>query len=508
MNSTKVKRDIGVEEAINRAVANTLRDPLWGAKNILRLELDPWQKELIEAVWDVKRFQAGKPTKYNHKGHNKIAVRAMHGPGKTFGVAALLHLWLFCHRTRSPGLATAPKEAQLADRLWPALSKVRNMAIAEYQTLCQVDATRMTFIGDRNWGVTAETASHPDNLAGFHDDYLPVICEEANGIDEKFFPVIEGAISTGITPILILIGNPTTTSGTFYDAFNSVKVAKNYYQLHVSLDKTTRVSRAWVQEMMDKYGADSPIVKVRCLGEFADFDEMQLIAMQWIERAKTDTLEGDGSHPTKRISIDVADGGVDETVLTYAKHYATKVQFLRQESFNFSAAQSPVMAAEAAIRMWEAYELNAADGDTLVVDSMGVGSGTAGILIKAGYPVITYRGGESSDDAKKWRCRRVQSYMVMRDFFRDGRIEIAKDFTSRSDDLMNQLCSIRGRPGVEKIEDLETKIDAKKRGIKSPDMADSMVMQFATMLPQYDYNTPDTLILGGETSPFLTEAFT
>jgi len=121
------------------------------------------------------------------------------------------------------------------------------------------------------------------------------------------------------------------------------------------------------------------------------------------------------------------------------------------------------------------------------VDSIGVGAGTAGYLLKKGYPVVQYRGGEASDDPKRWRNRRVQSYLVLRDGLRDGTVVIEDKFLDGEadwDELEAQLCSIKRKPGAERLEDLETKQDMLRRGIKSPDRPDSMAMVNATRAPK------------------------
>jgi hypothetical protein len=94
-------------------------------------------------------------------------------------------------------------------------------------------------------------------------------------------------------------------------------------------------------------------------------------------------------------------------------------------------------------------------------------------------------GGARSDDPNEWRNRRVQSYMVLRDNYRDGKIVVADDFVDEDewDDHDAQLCSIKRKPGMEKVEDLLTKKEMVDQNIKSPDRADSEAMQFATQAP-------------------------
>jgi hypothetical protein len=329
----------------------------------------------------------------------------------------------------------------------------------------------------------AETASEPENLAGYHADHLLFVVDEASGVKEEMYPVIEGAVSTGHIVVILMIGNPTKNIGTFHDSHRKENVSKNYYQIHVSLDKTSRVSMKWVKEMEDKYGPKSPVVLVRCKGEFADISENQLIHLGWIEDARNREFQEDGSISTLRVSVDVGDGGEDDTVITVTRQYQTFKHFIKQLSFNFSELTASVLTAKAAEAAYYEYGGKIENGDDIVVDAIGVGSGAAGMLIKKGLPVIRYKGGEASDNPKEWRNRRVQSYICMRDDFRDGRAIMEDDFTDEWDDFYAQMASIKSKPGIEKVEDLMTKQEMRALVLKSPDKADSPSMSYATQIP-------------------------
>ena len=465
---------------------------------VLGVDLDLWQEELIEAVLDIERFKKGEPTRYNHGGKNKITVRAMHGPGKTYGVAGLMHLFNFIYPGRI--VATAPKEKQLITRLWPAFRKIRATSVPFYQSLMEVDTTKITWAGNPDWVALAETASQPENLAGYHDDYMLFIVEEASGVNEALFPVIEGALSTGKIIAFVMISNPTKNTGTFYDSHNRDRVSRHYYKLHVSLDKTTRVERSWVQEMEDKYGKDSPVVQVRCYGNFADTDENQLIALSWIDAARAEDYTEDGSLPRLRVTVDVADGGEDESVVTVAKIYDSFTAILKKYRYSFPASESPILAGEAAMRIAHDWGYSITNGDDIVVDSLGVGAGTAGTIINTGeFNVIQYKGGAASDDGQKWRNRRTQSYIGLRDAYRDGKLVILEDVWDNDadwEDYIAQICSIKSKPGAERVEDLMTKAEMKRLNIKSPDMVDGDAMIFATQQPAIGHSAADPEVIG------------
>ncbi|HEX7011948.1 MAG TPA: phage terminase large subunit [Steroidobacteraceae bacterium] len=215
--------------------------------------------------------------------------------------------------------------------------------------------------------------------------------------------------------------------------------------------------------------------------------ENQLIAYTWLVDARNAKARPDGSRPSLRVAVDVADGGADRTVVTVARRYESFDVLLRQEQHNFPPALSSVMAADAAEAMFNEFG-GIKEEDDFVVDGLGVGAGTAGTLIKRGYRVVRYIGGSDSDSKKRYRNRRVQSHIVMRDRFRDHKVVIAPDcFPDREkgwSEFADQMCMVRRRPGLERVEDLETKEHMLQRTGKSPDRAESVAMLFATQLPE------------------------
>lgn len=459
-------------------------EPCWGAEHVLRVDLDPWQRELIEATWDVWRKKTGQPTRINHDGKNKITVRAMHGPGKTYGLAVLIHLWAMSFRLESPSLATAPKQDHLKNKFFAALRKVRRAAIPAYREVCEVDAFKATWAGDTDWAIVGETANDPQNMAGYHDDFLLVCVDEASAVEEQFFPVLEGAISTGKCPVMILIGNPTQTQGTFALSHLSPKTAPYYYRLHVSLDKTRRVSRDWVRQMVDKYGEDSDVVRTRCYGEFPKESPDQLIYLHWIEAAWLRELPAElaTKRPRKYISADVADGGQNFSAISLIYDYGEFEVWKKQIMKNFPQSESPVLVAELVEQIWRDEGCSAADGDAAIVDAMGVGAGTAGILSRvSGLNLIDYRGGEEADDKERFRNRRTQGYVTLADMLRTGKIIIDKNFVDTEQERLEieaQLTCVRRKSFSSRVDEIETKKDLLARTL-SPDRADSLQMRYA-----------------------------
>lgn len=483
------------------------REPVKFARNILQLRIlpgepkpgearyrtsndwsmDAWQDELLEAVADVERKKLGLPTKFNHEGKTQISVRACQGPGKTFGIAGLAHVWGFAyHPLVIP--VVAPKKEHVKTRFFGEFSRIAARAIPGYSQLVnmQIGAERVTWGDDPvNHMLLAETGVQPENIQGLRRPFMLTLVDESSGVAERLFPVIEGNMFGSEHAVLVMIGNPTRNQGTFADSHLKARLAGDYYRMHVSPEKSKRISPASIEKMVRKYGENSPVVKIRCRGEFADDDANQLIAMAWIANAFERDFQGDGSLPRLRVTVDAADGGDDETVITVARHYDSHVRILKQKTFSFGHEKAQIDGADAAELMFKGFGGDR-DRDDFVIDSLGVGTGMAGTLYDRGYRVVRYKGGSESDNPKKWKNRRTQSYLVARDAFRDGLISFEEGAVDDQEELEAQLCSVKRKVvGDDRIEELVTREEMRREGIKSPDRADSVVMQYATQAPVF-----------------------
>lgn len=478
-----------VVDIISKSKEISLRDPAWFLENVLcQDETDPWQVEGLEAIADVFRFNAGVPTVINHEGLNRISVKSCHGPGKTHWLAQVLHWWNYC--VYGLAVCTAPKEKQLVTRLMPRYRKILRGAAPGYAGMISADSLRVKILGkngfDPDWGFVGETASDSDNMAGYHDDPQLFVIDEASAkVLDPMFPVIEGTLSTPGS-VLVMIGNPTRTSGEFWASHKKEGTKEFYYKMHIKPEDSRWIDLKHQETMKRKYGADSPVYKVRCLGEFADMEENQLIALEWLEDAKREWAP-DGSHFVMKISGDIADGGEDETVITVALEYLTFTVLKSIHRFSFPPAKSPILAAEAMICIALANDYNLMRGDSLIVDAIGVGAGTAGVLLlDKRFTVVSFKAGSTDNvDTKVYRNQAVRSSLVFRDGLRDGNIIIDPGFCDDKDweDFCAQCCSMKNKPGLERIEDLVSKKDMKRDGVTSPDLFDSPMMIFANQTP-------------------------
>lgn len=488
-------------------------------EDMVRFEFDPLGYVLYAFPWGSGQLKNRRPRKWFVELCGRIRSRLLanqgreqwevvqealasgHGIGKSAGFAQLI-LWAMSTRENTRGVVTANTENQLRTKTWPEVVKWHGLAINAHWFECTATSI-FHKQHEKTWRVDAIpwSAHNTEAFAGLHNlgNRLLLMFDEASAIADPVWETAEGALTDEQTQILWLCaGNPTRSTGRFRGCFAG-RFAHRWGTRNIDARDVEGTNKSQIERWARDYGEHSQFFSIRVKGEFVEADAHQLIPLQWIHDAKTraetvDLIRGDGSLSRLRVSIDVADGGEDDTVITVARHFQTLTVLLRQKSFSFKPSVAPIESALAAERMlleWGGRK----DQDDLVVDSIGVGAGTAGTLIagrderlthRGGYHVVQHKGGASSSNPKKWRNRRVQTYMVTRDAFRDGTIIIAPGFLDSEaewDEFEAQLCSIKSKPGTEKLEDLVTKEEMKRDGLKSPDRADSLAMQFASHTP-------------------------
>lgn len=138
------------------------------------------------------------------------------------------------------------------------------------------------------------------------------IVDEASGVADPIMEAVLGTLS-GENNKLLMCGNPTRTSGTFFDAFNSDRAL---YKCHtVSSADSPRTNKENIESLIRKYGRESNVVLVRVFGEFPKQEDDVFIMLSLVEHCCMLDLPEDS--PIKRISfgVDVARYGSDETVI-------------------------------------------------------------------------------------------------------------------------------------------------------------------------------------------------
>lgn len=426
-------------------------DPVRFCERVLGFSAWSRQRDVLESVRD----------------NSRTAVRSCHGSGKT-ATAARVALWFLAAYPNSRVITTAPTFTQVRDLLWPEMH--RAIANAPAGLYPPPDTTRLEIAKD--WYAVGISTDRPERFQGQHAEHLLLIVDEASGVDERIYEAAEGYM-TSAGARMLLIGNPTQTSGTFYRAFHSER--DRYATHHISALDTPNltgedvpagvarslVTRGWVEEKRDQWGEDSPLYQVRVLGDFPTTSDDQVIGISAVEDAKK--RETDAGDPVV-IACDVARYGSDETVIVER----------RGDRVRIVGVHSGKSLMETAGRIVDATRTAQETAHTVrvVIDDAGLGGGVTDRLREIGLKVEAFNGAHSANDPDLYPNRRSEAWFAFAQHLPtldlDSDEQLAADLVAPRYSLDSS-----GRRAV------EPKDTTKRRLGRSPDRADAVLMAYA-----------------------------
>jgi hypothetical protein len=429
---------------------------------------DPWarQVEILEAVRD----------------HARVTVRSCHGVGKTY-VAACAALWRLHCFSPSVVLTTAPGHRQVKDVFWRQIRRLQNRARVKLPGEVRETAIK---IAEDTFALGFAT-DEGDRFQGFHSPHLFIVVEEASGVSEAIFEAIDGCLTTDGSRIL-MIGNPTRATGRFREshrtegwrriqisAFDSPNVSgaslpvdaasATEAPLWPELVRRELVTPRWVWERQEEWGIESPIYQIRVLGEFPDAGEDTLIPLSWIEAAHARWRSGGWSKAEPaELGVDVARyGGCETVVIVRRGGVVSRVAAWMGQDLMASTNRIVAIAREEA------------PVGAINVDVIGLGAGVVDRLREQGVPhVYGVNVASRAQDGERYDRRRDELFFVLRERFRTGEIALPPD-----DRLRAQLASLGyGYTSGGRLQ-VESKEELRRRGLRSPDRADALMLAFA-----------------------------
>jgi len=424
-------------------------DPVLFCKEVLGINLWEKQVEIIESVRD----------------NDNTAVASGHGVGKTF-IAGCTGLWFLSTHDQSRVITTAPTNRQVESILWAEIWNLyKNAKVPLGGRLLK---TSLSF--EEKHFMLGLSTDDPDRFQGHHAENLLLIMDEAPGVDPRIYEAAQG-ILTSKGARSLLIGNPTASSGPFFDCFKN----KLWKTFHISCYDSpairdpeafpTLTTQKWIDERKEQWGENSPMFQSRVKGEFPLEGEDTLIPLNWCERA---VQRWHKNRDVKRLNthiflgLDVARYGTNKTVLTdYLPPRVREIKRVQQKSTTVAVNLVIQAGITAGAKLQQ-----------VTVDDTGVGGGVTDRLRDLKYPVIPINFSQKPADPMHFRSIRDEIYWYLREMFRSDDIEIPPD-----EDLIAQLSAIKYKINARngRIE-IETKDDMKKRGVASPDEADSVAI--------------------------------
>ena len=451
------------------------RDPVWFVRH--RLGATPWgkQREILEALRD----------------HGYVAVRSCNGSGKTYVAAHAVIWWLLCYDD-AVVVTTAPTARQVTELLW---REIRDIHGANRELIGgRLSTARLELAARRfAFGFSTNTA---ERFQGFHQGHILFVVDEASGVEQKIFDAIEGSMTSRHAKML-LIGNPTSLSGVFYDAFHKDRAF--WHTIHISAfdtpgltaiggsetaghpaplvsgfrrnDEGTSddepvpdglITRQWVDRAAKRWGKNSATYQVRVLGEFPSAATDTMIPLKHIEAAVGREIPDMQRHEAV-MGLDVARFGDDRSVACIRRGSAMiELSVFPTSDIMATTGRALDLAREHSV-------------DKINVDEVGIGAGVLDRMREIGrVEAVGINGGRRAKNPERYANLRAEMFDHLRQRFQGGDISICDDA-----ELISELASLKYSFTSKGQILLEDKQSLRASGRPSPDKADATMLAFA-----------------------------
>ncbi|MEI6715152.1 MAG: terminase family protein [Verrucomicrobiota bacterium] len=410
-------------------MSDLLSTPVGFALGVLGMALHDWQEKIL---WDANQPGA-------------IALKAGNGSGKTTSIAAPLALWHTVAYPNSLTIITAGVYRQVKEQLFPAL-RLHARKFAEW-TFNDTDIQAPN--GSRIIGFSTDEAGR---FEGWHNKNLLVIVDEAKSVPDSIFEAIERCQPTR----LLTMSSPGGCSGFFYEAFNSRR--KFFRQHTVTSMQCPHISRAWIDEQIEKYGEQSPLIRSMIFAEFMATNEGNTaIPLTLLERCLTNPP---AFQPGKvRAFCDFAAGG-DENVLALARGNRVEIAAAWREKDTMSAVGQ-------FIRLFHQHNLTA---ENISCDAGGLGIPICDRLQECGWNVRRVNNGVPASKPE------IYGNVAAEMWIQGARLIEKREIILPDDrELFAQLTTRLLRTSSRGQIVLEAKDQLRARGLPSPDRADAVL---------------------------------
>lgn len=495
-------QEFSVEEAAAElaAIENELarrryrHDPVFWAAHRLGDTLWSKQQEIIESVRDRRR----------------TAVQSCHEIGKSYIAATIVGWWLDTHKAGDAFVVTsAPSANQVKAILWREIGRVHSRG----NLPGRVNQTEWYMLGLGGEGKEELVAfgRKPDDydptaFQGIHAPYVLIIFDEACGIPLSLWDAGDSLIANDTSKALA-IGNPDDPLSEFQNVctpgsgWNVISVGAFDTPNFTGEDMPDRVlkqliGRTYVEEKrrkwaplwywVDKNGqridfnasqpvpreavrvvpppgsdemATDPLWQSKVLGRFPTVsEEGSLIPLHWIKAAQKRTIE---PGEIDILTLDVGSGGDSSTCghrrgghfrILWEDHEPDTMKTCGRFLGTMNVTRSP-------------------EGR---VDRIGIGKGIADRAKELKRPVVGIAVSEQANETDDYYNLRSEAWWEVRTAFERGEI----DLDELDEDLASQLSTLKYKRTSSGQVQVESKLDARKRGIPSPNRADALMLSY------------------------------
>jgi phage terminase large subunit len=380
------------------------------------------------------------------------------GAGKTYAGAARALLRRFGVARPSLGLVVSPSYPMLRDATWRTALDVWAPLIE------RVVGNEMRLVLKTGDEVIFRSADDPERLRGPNAAWAWI--DEAALCHPSTWPITIGRLRQhGLLGEAWLTTTPKGMNWV-YETF--VVQATDQTAVHrATTAQNPFIARAFVSSLRSQYSGD--FARQELEAEFIADLAGALIEWRWLDEARSKPAAFDGAAGPVVGGLDVAGPGEAETVLALRQG----PRLLELAAWVDPDPRGDVLAA---LAPWRHRGL-----ERVVVDTAGIGHYLARHLEDHGIAVSDVNVGErpwSTDGAERYANLKAELYWSLRERFADGEVSGLGDRT-----LLSQLAGLRYEHDPRGRVKIEGKADAVKRGLKSPDRAEALMLAFSPPNP-------------------------
>ncbi len=479
----KLKEALTLDEKIADTVAKFYADPLgfvlmaydWKKDpdlHVVKL-VEPWSL-IYDSEWGPDKWACeflddlGAMIRAN-KFDGKVPVKAVrmsvgsgHGIGKS-ALAAWLVNFIMSTRPLSHGTVTANTSEQLSSKTWAEVAKWTKRCITGHWFEISTGKGAMRMVSKshpHDWFCVAQTCRE-ENSEAFAGQHAPTatsfyVFDESGGVPEIIDEVSEGGLTDG-EPMKFAFGNITRNVGWFVETFTGSK----WKNRHIDSRDVQITNKVHIQEMIDEYGIDSNIVKVRVRGMAPSMSMKQFISTEDVDKALGRILRIDQyDWAPKILTCDPAWEGDDELVI------GMRQGLLWRQLAVMAKNDNDVVVANKLMRLEDEHK-----ADAVFVDAgYGTGIVSVGKTLGRSWTLVWFAAAPSEPGCLN---KRAEMWKDMRDWLKAG------GAIPNDSQLYKDLVGPETVPRLDGVIQLEGKKDMKRRRIASPNRADALALSFA-----------------------------
>ncbi|CAK0752900.1 hypothetical protein CCP2SC5_1930004 [Azospirillaceae bacterium] len=264
----------------------------------------------------------------------------------------------------------------------------------------------------------------------------------------------------------LAISSPGLTDTYFYrfcqsaeQAWPAPLVPGKYYKRHISAYECPWRKKAEIDFMIEQLGMNHPVVQSSIFAQFVAVDDIYIVPEISIHYPPPKPgLLGN----KLRAGLDLSLGGDESVLSVWRGNYR-----LTQETWRIR--YEPVLH----LALVAAFKKHGLAGPEIFVDAGGAGEIVVNRLWEAGYHVNPVKNEFKSENPAIWGNIGTQNWWMLRRMIQEQLLILPLEDTLLIEQLTRRQYHVR--KGVIQI---ESKPDARSRGMKSPDRADAMALAF------------------------------